>query len=182
MDSDERPDNFLNSEEVDKARREKEAQTTTEAAPANAATDPDVAADGGRGGETSRQKPRRRGRRVLAWLILLVFIPLGVIAWLRYLNPYVVDAQESGYVYNVERRGVIFKTFEGEMIADRSLRDSSRVYPQHLQFSVPDDSIARLLQEYQNRGTRVTVTYERYSGTLPWRGASVNVVTAVTPD
>ena len=182
MDSDERPDNFLNAEEVDKARREKDAQTTTDAAPAGVATDTAVADGGGEAGETPRPKPRRRGRRLLAGMIFLVFVALGIIAWLRYLNPYVVDAQESGYVYNVERRGVIFKTFEGEMIANRSLRDSSRVYPQHLQFSVPDDSIARLLQEYQNRGTRVTITYERYSGTLPWRGASVNVVTAVAPD
>lgn len=182
MDSDERPDNFLNAEEVDKARREKEAQTTTEATPATTPADNAGGDNVGGEGDTPQPKPRRLGRRLLACLILLVFVALGVIAWLRYLNPYVVDAQESGYVYNVERRGVIFKTFEGEMIADRSLRDSSRVYPQHLQFSVPDDSIARLLQGYQNRGTRVTITYERYSGTLPWRGASVNVVTAVTPD
>lgn len=173
MNSEERPDNFLNGDDIERAQNDRYNN--------------EIASDvtGQQHEPTSvenEDRHTRRGRKGWFIFIAVIVVALGAIGYFRYLNPYVVDAQESGFVYNVERRGVIFKTFEGEMIADKSLRDSSHIYPRHLQFSVPDDSISRLLQQYQSRGQRVTVTYKKYSGTLPWRGASLNVVTGVNPD
>ena len=86
-----------------------------------------------------------------------------------------------GYVVSVERRGIIFKTFEGEMVSHSALEDSTRVYAREINFSIPSDSLARVLQSYQGTGRPVTVTLERYYGTLPWRGASPTVAVAVEP-
>lgn len=173
MNSEEKPDNFLNSEDIERAENEKYDKEAMSGVAGQQSEPASV---------ENEDRHTRRGRKGWFIFIAVIVVALGAIGYFRYLNPYVVDAQESGFVYNVERRGVIFKTFEGEMIADKSLRDSSHIYPRHLQFSVPDDSVARLLQQYQSRGQRVTVTYKKYSGTLPWRGASPNVVTGVNPD
>lgn len=126
--------------------------------------------------------PRRHTlRKALIWCAVIVTVVLAAIAWLRYFNPYVEDAKVTGYITSVERRGIIFKTFEGQMITNESLTDTTRVYSRDFAFSVPDDSLARTIQSWQGTGRPVTLTYKRYYGSLPWRGASLTVATAITP-
>ncbi|MBD5185446.1 MAG: hypothetical protein HDS11_07375 [Bacteroides sp.] len=124
--------------------------------------------------------PRHRFRKFVTVLILLVFIVLGCTVWIRYFHPYADDAQTTGYVVNMERRGILFKTYEGNLITHENLTDTMTVYQRDFNFSVPDDSLARLIQAYQASGIPVTLTFERYYATLPWRGASKCIVTALS--
>lgn len=129
------------------------------------------------------RKPRRhRGRKILAWFIVIVVIVLGGAFWLRYCVPYTEDTLTSGYITNVEKRGLIFKTYEGEMITQSHINDTSRVYERDFMFSIPDDEMARRLQALQGTGKRVTLTTERYYGTLPWRGSQPVIVTGFKVD
>ena len=126
-------------------------------------------------------KRRHRGRRFLAWFITICVAVLGVTFYIRYFNPYTVDARSTGYISSIEKRGIVFKTYEGEMISQSALADTSRVYVRDFTFSIPSDSLAARMQSYQAAGRKVTVIYQRYFGVLPWRGASKCVATGVIP-
>lgn len=126
------------------------------------------------------EKPRRRGRRFLVWLIFIVCLILGGVFYVRYLNPYAVKVRATGYVTSIEQRGIFFKTFEATMATEASMGDTTRVYTRDLTFTVPSDSLATIIQDLSTPpARRITIVYERYYGTLPWRGSSKNVVTAV---
>lgn len=123
---------------------------------------------------------RARGcRRWLVGLAVMCVVILVAIFWVRYLNPCAVEAQATGYVTNLEKRGVIFKTFEGVMATRSGINDTAAVYARDFTFTVANDSLAHLLQDKALAHRPVTVVYERYYGTLPWRGSSKNVVTAI---
>ena len=126
-------------------------------------------------------KRRHPFRRFITVFLLIVFVALGVTFWIRYCNPYVTDAQARGFIQGVEKRGIIFKTFEGEMLRKSALDDTTSVYSRDFNFSVDSDSLARVLQSYAGTRRQVVVTYRSYYATLPWRGASRNVVEDVQP-
>lgn len=165
---DDQPDNFLNADDIEAAGRGENPDSRTI----------DFAGDSGHG--PSPRPPRRRGRRIIAMIVVVAFAALGVAAWMRYFNPFVTDARASGYVAGIERRGVIFKTFEGELIRG-NVYDSIAPYQRDFTFSVVSDSLADRLQKYQLEHRRVTVGYIEYAATVPWRGSSRIVVTSVSP-
>lgn len=171
MDLDKDPDNFLNAEEIENAAHvgDNPNEIRFSKEDAGALTDQ---------GSTS---PRRhRHRRFIVWSIVIVAIAGAIALYLRYFNPYIVDAQATGYISGVECRGYIFKTFEGELIPTAPMHIDG-VYSRDFKFSVTDDSLAHRLQHYQAAHTPVTIVYEQYPATLPWRGASTVIVTAVKP-
>ncbi len=158
-------------------------------APAGTTPDPDdpFAPVGDRCGapvsDTPRPgQPRRHTmRRILIWFIVIAAIVFGTGCYIRYFLPYADNACATGYVRNVERRGLLFKTFEGELLTNETLADTSKIYQRDFTFSVPDDSLARLIQSYQDSGEQIKLTFKRYHATVPWRGASTNIVTAASP-
>ena len=129
--------------------------------------------------QTDPPRKRRRMRGCLLWLLTGVIITLAVLFYLRYLNPYVTDARDRVYIERVEKRGIIFKTYEVQAVRPDLLNNNSTIYSPAETFSVANDSLAIRLQDLQNTGHIVTITYERFYGILPWRGASHNVITAI---
>lgn len=137
--------------------------------------------DGDSGDETGMpRRPHRRGRRVVAWVVVVCVVILGITGYFRYFNPYVTESRIDGYVVNVERRGIIFKTYEAEIISESALTDTARIYSRTLTVSIPSASLAHKLQAMQGSGRRVSLVTERFYGMLPWRGASTTVVTSVS--
>lgn len=122
---------------------------------------------------------KKRKPRFLAYAIAVIVIGLGVTCYFRYFNPYVTEARVTGYVTQIERRGMIFKTFEGEMISESALTDTTRIYSRDFNFSVTDQAIVRELQAIQGSGRPVTLEYVRYYATVPWRGSQPIVVTGI---
>jgi hypothetical protein len=123
--------------------------------------------------------PRRR-HKWLVWVVVICVVILGVAFYLRYLSPYATDCRMVGYVVAVEKRGILFKTYEADMISESALTDTTRVYSHNMDFSVDNPSVVVELQRCQGTGRPVRIVYEKYYGTLPWRGASKNMVTAVS--
>ena len=127
--------------------------------------------------EWDHLKPRTR---VPFWLWVvgaLVVIGLIIGCWLRYFSPYVEEATQYGYIENIERRGTIFKTYEGTLIPYRELMDTTRVYARDFVFSVQDPKTAATLKKAQYEARPLRVTYKKYHATVPWRGASKTIVT-----
>ncbi len=153
---------------------------------ADTTDNPDATPEAGQtlsfGDEGPKDEPRpkrRRWRRFLTWLIVICIVALGLTIYLRYYNPYVTDSRISGYITKVERRGIIFKTYEAEVISEAALTDTTRLYSERLTMSIPSGELAAKLQTYQGSGQRVTLTTERFWGMLPWRGESTTVITDV---
>ena len=111
--------------------------------------------------------------------MIIVIAGLAVGFWLRYLSPYVEDATQYGYVEHLEKRGTIFKTYEGVLLPYKELRDTTRIYSRDFIFTAADKDVAMKLKRAQLDGRPVRVEYEQYHATLPWRGSSKTVITAV---
>lgn len=123
-------------------------------------------------------KPRSRVPFWLWAVAALVVIGLIIGCWIRYFSPYVEDATQFGYVENIEKRGSIFKTYEGTLIPYRELMDTTRVYSRDFIFSVKDDSTAAILKKALYDAKPVRVGYKKYHATVPWRGANKILVTS----
>lgn len=126
----------------------------------------------------SHLKPRRR---VAFWIIgglVVVIIGLIIACWLRYFSPYIEDATQYGYVENIEKRGTIFKTYEGVLIPYKELMDTTRIYSRDFVFSVNDIESAKKLKKAQISAQPVRVEYKKYHARVPWRGSSKIIVTA----
>ena len=125
-------------------------------------------------------KKKHRVRNFFRFVITIAVLVLAAAFYVRYFNPYAVEARTTGYVTEFEKRGIIFKTFEGVMATETALGDSAKVYDRNFTFTVPDAELARKLQTLAT-GTprRVTLVYEKYYGMLPGRGGSTNVVTDI---
>lgn len=118
--------------------------------------------------------------RVPTWVwIVGVVILLGLIAgcWIRFFSPYVEDATQFGYVEHIEKRGMIFKTYEGTLIPYKELMDTTRIYSRDFVFSVKDAKTAATIKQALYDTKPVRVSYRKYYATVPWRGASKIVVT-----
>ena len=129
--------------------------------------------------EWEHLKPRRSRR---FWIYLAagaVATCVLVALYLRYFSPYAESASVCGYVENIEHRGMVFKTYEGNLLPYKELKDTTRVYRRDIHFSVPADSNAVMLKKMMFANRPVRIIYEYYKGTLPWRGEANIVVTRV---
>lgn len=128
-------------------------------------------------------RPRRhRNHRMKLWAVIscIAVIAAGATAfWLRYCHPYVEEAEQYGYVDDVQYRGTVFHTYEGVLLPYRALMDTARVYSHDFIFSCTDIPTGRRLMGYSRTGRPVRVVYKKYHATLPWRGESKIVITKV---
>lgn len=129
----------------------------------------------------------RRGRQsgcMSRWMLVIVAIvaiAAGGIGYFRYLSPCVDDAVMDVYVTGVQRRGVVFKTMEADVVVADRLVDTAYAYTHPVGVTVADDVTAHRLQSVQSTGLSVRIRYRQYSATLPWRGESKIVVTGIEP-
>lgn len=129
--------------------------------------------------EWEHLKPKSKVKHWIWFSAAVLLTALAVGCWLRYFKPYVRDACQFGYVEHIERRGTVFETFEGVLIPYKELMDTTRIYSRDFIFTASDDKVAARLKRAQINAMPVRVEYEKYHATLPWRGASKIVVTAV---
>lgn len=119
--------------------------------------------------------------RVPFWvwiLCALAVVGLVIGCWIRFFSPYVEDATQYGYVENIEKRGMIFKTYEGTLIPYKELMDTTRIYNRDFVFSVADQKTATALKQALIDAKPVRIGYKKYYATVPWRGANKIVVTS----
>lgn len=107
-------------------------------------------------------------------------LALAIIIFIRiyFFTPYIDEAAMYGYVNDIQRRGIFFKTYEGELLPFRNIRDTTRVTDADLLFTAQPE-VAAQLRRMQLSNLPVRVEYKRYHSTLPWRGDSKTVVISV---
>lgn len=130
--------------------------------------------------EESEWDHLKRRSRVPFWIWILcglVVVGLVIGCWIRFFSPYVEDATQYGYVEGIEKRGMIFKTYEGTLIPYKELMDTTRIYNRDFVFSVADQKTATSLKQAMYDAKPVRITYKKYYATVPWRGANKIIVT-----
>lgn len=124
-------------------------------------------------------KSTGRKRSGCGCIIVIVLVIAAAIGYFRYFSPAVDDAVMDVCVVNVEKRGLLFKTYEAEVVDPQRISDQESPYTRPQAVTIADEALARRLQQIQSSGRPVRLRYRRYSATLPWRGESKIVITAL---
>lgn len=116
-------------------------------------------------------------KKFLNWLILVIFIVLAALVYWKYFFTY-SEGYRAGLLQKFSRKGVVFKTYEGEMILSsvRSNRDIA-IASEKFFFSVKTEGVANKLNQLQ--GEYIVVYYREKNGVLPWVGETRYLVDSV---
>jgi hypothetical protein len=131
--------------------------------------------------ETAHQHPPRRRSwrgKVLGIVLGILIIPAIVVAlwvWIT-LGWVYAKGDRAGYVQKISKKGWLCKTWEGEL----AMANLPGTMPQIFAFTVRNDSVAELIEQYA--GKQVSLSYEQHRG-VPTScfGETEYYVTAVKP-
>jgi hypothetical protein len=130
--------------------------------------------------ETFLQKAQKTAKQIAIKLILALLIALVAFVLFAYYGSYSTGIR-AGKVIKVSKRGIIFKTLEGQLDLESfgAIKSSVNQFSQTFEFSVINDAVAKELEQVALTGERVNLHYvERYVA-LPWRGETRYFITKV---
>ncbi|MCC6576528.1 MAG: 6-phosphogluconate dehydrogenase [Flavobacteriales bacterium] len=129
--------------------------------------------------------PRTFGQKVGRLTVRLFLLAIaGLLAWLLFIYYAVYsEGSRSGMIIRLSKRGVVFKTWEGQlnMQSFGAMDPKGTSLNEVFNFSVQkgDEELYRQLEAASLSGERVNLHYvERYAR-LPWRGETTCFVTRV---
>jgi hypothetical protein len=106
---------------------------------------------------------------------LLVFILLAVVPFIYWRFFYTVaDGTQAGMLNVFQKKGLIFKTYEGKLIQSGF---KANIQSNEFSFSVTDSRLADQLMKLS--GKELNLHYKQYLGSLPWRGMQQNIVDSI---
>ena len=114
--------------------------------------------------------PKRSGgfKKFVRWFTFIVLLVLAFFFYWKYYYTY-SDGLQGGKMQKISKKGNIFKTWEGYLlISPSSDPTTGTITNREWQFTVVDDSIAHVLENYAEKN--VKLRYHQKNGTLPWRG------------
>jgi hypothetical protein len=113
------------------------------------------------------------GKKIFSILLVLAFLGLGVFIYFKYYFVFATGTK-AGNLNTFQRKGVIFKTYEGKIIQSGF---RANVQSNEFSFSVTDQKVAEELLKLS--GKEVQLHYKLYNGSLPWRGMQRFIVDSV---
>ena len=135
-----------------------------------------------------------RRHNTMRIIILSTIIALGIClftwTYLHFYRPY-SHSVEKGWVMSVATEGSVFKTIECKMLTQDLVLDTMKVQwrgdtiiVDNCNFggTIANDSLLNEAIKWKASGKRVVVEYDTYSGSLPWRGNTRNVITSIVLD
>jgi hypothetical protein len=116
-------------------------------------------------------------RKVLRWTLILLGVVLALFVYWKYFYTY-SEGYRAGLLQKFSSKGVIFKTYEGEMILSSvaSNRDVALASEKFL-FTMVNKQLVRQFDTLQ--GSMVIVHYKQKNGRLPWQGDTPYLVDSV---
>ncbi len=117
----------------------------------------------------------RKATTIIITVIVIALI--GFIYW-RYYFVF-ASGTKAGILNTFQKKGVMFKTYEGQLIQSgfRGNPTTTSIQSNQFSFSVTDENVAQKLM--QNSGKDMELHYKLYNGSLPWRGMQLFVVDSV---
>jgi hypothetical protein len=133
--------------------------------------------------ETTSAKPSRwagavkKTRRFLNWVLAFLFIFLAIFVYIKYFYTY-SEGYRAGLLQKFSNKGIIFKTYEGELILSSVATTSNvAIASEKFQFTVLKKNVNIKFDTLQ--GKNVIVHYIEKKGPLPWRGDSRYLVDSI---
>lgn len=133
--------------------------------------------------ELNQTKPSRwtgvvkKTKKVFRWTVYALAIILVSFVYFKYFFTY-SEGYRAGLLQKFSNKGVIFKTYEGELILS-SVSSTSNVAlaSEKFQFSVLKKDVSPMFDTLQGRN--VIVHYIEKKGIVPWRGDSRYIVDSI---
>lgn len=117
-------------------------------------------------------------KRFFLVLLLLAVAGFGGFIWVSGWT--YSDGTRAGDLIKISRKGVVFKTYEGQLNLGGFQSDSSDGLSGNIwAFSVTNDEIYQKLQQYE--GKRVKLHYKQRYRSFAWQGKTEYFVDGVTP-
>ena len=120
-----------------------------------------------------------RKAKIITIIVAVVVLILAAFIFFRFFFVY-SSGVNAGDINYFQREGIVFKTYEGKMIQSgfkSAGTQTEGLRSNEFKFSVADQGVADTLMRCS--GKRVELKWNRYMGTLPWRGNSQYIVTEV---
>lgn len=113
-------------------------------------------------------------------LLYMAGLSIGFLLLFSFTN--YSTGEQSGHIIKLEKKGVIFKTWEGSL--DRSIYQGSRPTKGPTEntmwtFTVESDKVAQAIQDANLKGNRVVLHYKEKYFKLLWIGDTKYIVTGV---
>lgn len=122
-------------------------------------------------------KAVRGTKRFFRWLTAILFIALAVFVYLKYFYTY-SEGYRAGLLQKFSNKGLIFKTYEGEMILSSVVSDKQMaIASEKFFFTMINEDLVRQFDTLQ--GQNVIVHYIQKGGAVFWRGDSKYLVDSV---
>ncbi|MCC7244807.1 MAG: hypothetical protein IT269_03935 [Saprospiraceae bacterium] len=113
--------------------------------------------------DQAKQKAGRFARRTL-WVILALFLVLGI-GYYFYRTYEVSDGARVGTLFKISRKGIVFKTYEGQLhLAGSAVWTEASTW----NFSASSGAVYDELQKLD--GQRVKCYYRELVNPFPWQG------------
>ena len=112
--------------------------------------------------------------------IVLVVLALALIGFIYYRYYFVfAEGTKAGVLNTIQRKGFLFKTYEGKIIQSGfgTNSASTTIQSNYFDFSVANDRMGKILLEKKKKN--MELHYNRYLGALPWRGTQSYVVDSI---
>lgn len=116
--------------------------------------------------------------KIIFWISLIVLLLAAGFVYVKWCFVYSEGVNEGDINY-FQKEGFVFKTYEGKMIQSgyNSRNAKAAIQSNEFRFSVKDPRIAEQINNSSSR--QMKLHWQRYLGTLPWRGNSQFVVDSI---
>lgn len=97
--------------------------------------------------------------------LIVIILSVTITSFFGGLMPNYSDGDRSGIVVKISKKGVIWKSWEGEMLLGGVTKSQDgTMVPTVWKFSLPrsSDEVANQIVEASNSGKRVTLSYNEY--------------------
>lgn len=113
-----------------------------------------------------------------AFLTFLGITLVAILSIAIYANFTYSKGSRNGTVIKLSNKGVMFKTYEGQLNVGAYVRESSNPPTTIWEFSVPkgNQEVLDEINEAIDKGRRVKLHYKEKLMTLPWRGDTVYLI------
>ncbi|MDR2949370.1 MAG: hypothetical protein ACK5KL_20515 [Dysgonomonas sp.] len=116
-------------------------------------------------------------KKVILIILAIVVAGLLIFGYVWFYVPFSDSGVKAGILNNVKHKGIIFKTFEGELIQSGFRPGQQGLQSNEFQFSVESRELYDKLMPLS--GQNVKLHYKEYFGALPWRGYTKFIVDSI---
>jgi hypothetical protein len=131
---------------------------------------------------SSAKSPSDKGfvqktRMILKWILYLIVFVVCVFIYWKYFYTY-SEGYRAGLLQKFSHKGMLFKTYEGEMILSSvSSTNNVALASEKFFFTLTNKSLIRQLDTLQ--GDMIIVHYSQKNGIVFWRGDTQYLVDSV---